>query len=200
MDKKVEIDDDLLFRYKARIKHFKKGEYLAKTGSRPKSLYYIYSGHVKITNINEEGVEFLHGFNNPMEILGVGTYMGEYKFYNDFIAIEDVEVREISLDDFELMIKENADVSRKIMTYLSDIINIKTITLSAVLGNDPREKILFLLDKIKIYLLEEGNNLIPFTRQEMANFLGLRVETVIRSIKELESEGLLKIEKGKIFY
>jgi CRP-like cAMP-binding protein len=200
MDKRVEIDDEVLFRYHAKIKHFKKGEYLAKAGSRPKSLYYIYSGLIKITNLNEEGIEFLHGFNHPKEIIGIGTYMGDFAYYNDFIAIEDVEVREISLDQFEFLIKENADISRKIITYLSDIINIKTITLTAVLGNSPKEKILFLLDKIKSLLLEEGDDQIPFTRQEMANFLGMRVETIIRSIKELEDEGVLKIAKGKIFY
>ena len=200
MVKKVEIEDEVLFHYKAQIKYFKKGDYLARIGSKPKSLYYIYSGLIKITNISEDGVESLHGFNHPKEILGIGTYMGNFKYYNDFIAIEDVEVREISLDQFELMIKENPDISRKVICYLSDIINIKTVTLTAVLGNSPREKIIFLLDRIKDLILNEGDNYIPFTRQEMANFLGIRVETIIRAIKELEDEGLLKIEKGKIYY
>jgi CRP-like cAMP-binding protein len=34
----------------------------------------------------------------------------------------------------------------------------------------------------------------------MANYLGVRVETIIRTVKELEDEGLLRIEKGKIYY
>ena len=86
------------------------------------------------------------------------------------------------------------------MKYLSDIIEIKTLTLTAVMGKDPREMVLFTLDRVKRLVLAEGENLIPFTRQEMANFLGVRVETIIRTVKELEEEGVLRIEKGKIYY
>ena len=38
---------------------------------------------------------------------------------------------------------------------------------------------------------------MPFTRQEMANFLGLRVETIIRTVKELEDEGILELKKER---
>jgi CRP-like cAMP-binding protein len=37
------------------------------------------------------------------------------------------------------------------------------------------------------------------TRQQLANMTGLRVETVIRVIKELEEKKLLSINKGKVY-
>ncbi|MBT0533902.1 helix-turn-helix domain-containing protein [Riemerella anatipestifer] len=42
--------------------------------------------------------------------------------------------------------------------------------------------------------------LIKLTRNEMAQMLGLTVETVIRTIKKMEKKGLLKILKGKVHY
>lgn len=42
-------------------------------------------------------------------------------------------------------------------------------------------------------------NEIPFTRQEIANMIGIRVETVIKYVKVLEKSGELRILKGKIF-
>jgi len=41
---------------------------------------------------------------------------------------------------------------------------------------------------------------VPFTRQQIANMTGLRVETVIRAVKKMQHDKVLKIEGGKIFY
>ena len=51
--------------------------------------------------------------------------------------------------------------------------------------------------------MENGLNseyIVPLTRQQMANLTGLRVETVIRTIKLMEKNNLLKIKKGLIYY
>ena len=37
------------------------------------------------------------------------------------------------------------------------------------------------------------------TRQQLANMTGLRVETIIRTMKQMEKEGKLNIIRGKVF-
>jgi CRP-like cAMP-binding protein len=37
------------------------------------------------------------------------------------------------------------------------------------------------------------------TRQQVASMTGLRVETVIRVMKELEEQKMITIEKGKVY-
>ena len=196
--RQITIPDELLFKYGAKVRNFEKDDYLAKAGSYPKSILYIKSGTAKIVNFNEDGTEVLHGFNSANHLIGIGTYLGNLKYYNDFIALSEVETRELSLEQFELLMSENFEVTREIMRYLSIIVNLKTTTLSATLGNSPREKVLFLLDAVKPYMDKAGLDRLPYTRQDMANYLGLRVETVIRTIKELEGEGKIELDKGKI--
>lgn len=41
---------------------------------------------------------------------------------------------------------------------------------------------------------------IPLTRQQLASITGLRVETVIRTIKNLEKQDVLKIINRQILY
>jgi len=41
---------------------------------------------------------------------------------------------------------------------------------------------------------------VPLTRQQLACTTGLRVETVIRCIKKMETEKKVKIINGKIFF
>jgi CRP-like cAMP-binding protein len=43
-------------------------------------------------------------------------------------------------------------------------------------------------------------NQVMLTRQQIADFTGLRVETVIRVIRILHEKKLLAIQKGKVFY
>ena len=42
--------------------------------------------------------------------------------------------------------------------------------------------------------------LVPFTRQEIANFTGLRVETVIRVISKMKANKKIDIVNHKIYF
>jgi CRP-like cAMP-binding protein len=42
--------------------------------------------------------------------------------------------------------------------------------------------------------------MVQLTRQQIADITGLRVETVIRSIRQLYENGKLAIAKGKVYY
>lgn len=197
--RQIIIPEEVLTKYGAKLCVFDKDDYLARVGSYPKSIHYIKSGTLKIVNFNEDGTEVLHGFSSENHIIGIGTYIGNLEFYNEFIAVTKIETWEFSLDQFELMMSENFEITREIMRYLAILVNLKTITLSATLGNSPRDKVMFLLDALKPRMVKAGISKIPYTRQDMANYLGIRVETMIRTIKELEAEGKIQIEKGKIY-
>jgi CRP-like cAMP-binding protein len=40
---------------------------------------------------------------------------------------------------------------------------------------------------------------VELSRQRIADMVGLRVETVIRAMKQLEQKGLISIQKGKVY-
>jgi len=46
----------------------------------------------------------------------------------------------------------------------------------------------------------ESDFVVLLTRQQLADMTGLRVETVIRSIKSLESKGYLSIRKRRVVW
>ena len=58
-------------------------------------------------------------------------------------------------------------------------------------------------DKIQFNDYKEGAEqkmVIELTRKELSNMTGLRIETIIRTIKKMEKDGKLKIVNGKVFY
>jgi CRP-like cAMP-binding protein len=46
----------------------------------------------------------------------------------------------------------------------------------------------------------DGYLSVPFTRQQIADMLGLRVETVMRTVKELHAAGRLRLHEHKLYY
>lgn len=46
----------------------------------------------------------------------------------------------------------------------------------------------------------DGYVSVPFTRQQIADMLGLRVETVMRTVKELDAAGRLRLHEHKLYY
>jgi CRP-like cAMP-binding protein len=41
---------------------------------------------------------------------------------------------------------------------------------------------------------------MPYTRKEMSIMTGLRIETIIRTIKKMEKETKVSIKNGKVYY
>ena len=47
--------------------------------------------------------------------------------------------------------------------------------------------------------ISSDSNQVTLTRQQIASYTGLRVETVIRAIRNLSQKGELFIDKGKVY-
>ena len=77
----------------------------------------------------------------------------------------------------------------------------KSMILKEISGYNPEHRVLSLIDYMKkekgIAASEKYE--VSLTRQQIADLTGLRVETVIRSVKNLEKEGCLKLIGHKVY-
>ena len=164
--------------------------------------YQIISGKVKQNSYNEEGKEFIHNilgeknsFGDPMLILE--------KFYAmNAICITDTEIIRLPKNSFLELLEINPKISLEMNHCLSQRLYFKAIMLQNMSSLNPVTRLKGLLDYLKSY--HEGDCEqcfhVDLTRQQIANLTGLRVETVIRTLKKMEKEGSLKIESRKILY
>jgi CRP-like cAMP-binding protein len=83
------------------------------------------------------------------------------------------------------------------------------MVLSEISSYDPEHRIMSLLTYFKNDASAAAKRenkkageqfLVPFTRQQIADMSGLRVETVIRAVKKMEAEGKIKIIGRKISF
>ena len=192
----------LLEKYGALKKSFDKNEIIFEDGNLPTHYYQIISGEVKMSNYNDDGREFIQGIFYKNQSFGEPPLFLNQNYPANAIAVEDAEILLLTKSSFMKLLQENANVSIKIIENLAQRLYYKSVMAAEMSTQEPEHRILKLMDHGIAYFnfkKDENGYLINFTRQQIGDLTGLRVETVIRTIKALEKKGVLKIINRKVY-
>ena len=194
------ISDAILKKYGGLIVHKEKGSAIFLEGERAHAFFVVRRGRVKMVNVSEDGKEFIQGYFSDGESFGDPPFFTEGLYPASAIAVATSDIWKIERMNFLRLLKENFDAHFRITRSLGSRLIYKSIMLSEIAIEEAEHRIRTLLN----YLQDSGprngdQRVVPFTRQQLADMAGLRVETVIRIIKGLEQKRLLKLTKeGKI--
>ena len=195
------IDPKLLIQFKAEIFEIERGNIIFDYGSKAQFYYQIKTGEVKMNNFNRDGKEFIQGIFYADQSFGEPPLFADVGYPAGAETITDVEIFRLPKDDFFDLLKKHPEAHFKISEVLASRLYYKAIMASEISSQDPEHRIVRLLDytKTHIHKLDPEDVLeVDFTRQQIADLTGLRVETVIRACKALEKKGEIQIKKRKI--
>jgi CRP/FNR family transcriptional regulator len=198
----MQIDLDILFTWGAVSKKYQKDEIIFYEDDNALFYYQIIEGSVKMFSANEDGKEFTQG------VFEKGCSFGEPPLFIDeiypstSIAVEDSVIIKISKEKFLTIIEEYPDINKRFMQLLALRVYRKTLTNKNIVNQKPEHRIIaFLIDyKQKNSIASTIKIQIPYTRQEIADFTGLRVETVIRTLTQMKKTNKVEINNHKLFY
>ncbi|AOZ99438.1 Crp/Fnr family transcriptional regulator [Flavobacterium commune] len=193
---------ELLEKYNGIIKNYKSGYTIFEEGKQPTHYYQIISGEVKMNNYNDEGKEFIQGIFYKNQCFGEPPLFIDQVYPANAVAVTDSELIIITKDKFFELLKNNSEISLNIIKNLSQRLYYKSVMAAEISSQDPEHRVLRLIDysiEQLNFKKEEAGFLINFTRQQIGDLTGLRVETVIRAIKSLEKKGDLKIINRKVY-
>lgn len=196
------IATELLEKYGALKKSFDKTAIVFEEGNLPTHYYQIISGEVKMSNYNDDGREFIQGIFYKEQSFGEPPLFLNQNYPANAIVVEDSEILLLSKNNFMKLLEENPFVSIKIIQNLAQRLYYKSVMAAEMSTQEPEHRVLKLMDHGIAYFnfkKEENGYLINFTRQQIGDLTGLRVETVIRTIKALEKKGVLKIINRKVY-
>ena len=196
------IATELLEKYGALKKVFDKMAIIFEEGNLPAYYYQIVSGEVKMSNYNDDGREFIQGIFYKEQSFGEPPLFLNQNYPANAIAVEDSEILLLSKNNFMKLLEENPSVSIKIIKNLAQRLYYKSVMAAEMSTQEPEHRVLKLMDHGIAYFnfqKDENGYLINFTRQQIGDLTGLRVETVIRTIKALEKKGVLKIINRKVY-
>jgi CRP-like cAMP-binding protein len=196
------IAEDVLFSLGAELQSYKMNDIIFNEGDQPKYYYQIISGMVKLNNYFEDGKEIIHSVPFDGHCFAETFLISDKKYPINAIAINECEIIKLEKSKFLQLIKTDADLLLKLYEYGAERMYYRYIMFNTISITQPLAKIRKVLESLKTYnkLSEPYSYQVPFTRQQLAGLAGLSVETVIRAVKKMEKEEIVKIENGKIFY
>lgn len=196
------IQSDLLINFGARTKKLTKGEMLFRQGDTATFYFQVLRGEIKMNNYNEDGKEFLQGIFSEGDSFGEPPLLIGEKYPANAEALTNVELLALPKDSFFEMQRKHPETAIAVSQRLAARLYYKSIMASEIASHDPEHRLLKLIDYFKVHVDPVALNekyYVRFTRQQLADLTGLRVETVIRAIKMLEKKGELFIDKRKVY-
>lgn len=195
------IPRDLLVEKKAHFFEARKDEYIFLEAESASFYFQVITGTVKMSSYSENGQEFIQGIFKAGQSFGEPPLFGDFSYPSNAIATENSEICKLHKDIFFELLKENFDIQWKFNSLFSNRLRYKSILLKEISSYCPDHVLMTLLKYLRdnSNLADKSNFYVPFTRQQLADMTGLRVETVIRTVKKLHQEGKLEIKKHKIY-
>ena len=185
----------------ARKKSFKKGEYVLRQGEHINDITVLVEGHLHVQR------DDYWGNRSIISTLGVGEIFGEAYvgpdsgvLLNDVVAVEDSVV--IFFDVFRLInvCSSACRFHSMVVQNLFLAISEKNRQLLQKLGHMSKRSI---REKLISYLSEEakqqksGTIILPFNRQQLADFLSVDRSAMSSELGKMRGEGLIVFEKNK---
>lgn len=183
------------------IKTYKDGTMLCCDNEPGEEIFIIQKGKVSVTKVNENGEQIL-------AVLGEGDNVGEMSLLSgnprgaNLIAKGDVKVLAVNKDNFDMMIKSQPEMAKKLLESFADRIWKSYRQLTNMLLEDPIAR---LWDQLMVELETkriETNTKSPFTfgfgPQELVRMVGIGDKEGKKYIKEMLQTKKMTIEDGKI--
>ena len=196
------IDINILLAWGAVYKKLGRGEVIFSEGSECSYYNQLVSGIVKWVNIDDDGKEYIQTIIEPGECFGELPLFDDGLYAASAIAEEEVVLIRLRKNTFLQLIKEHNEIHFAFTKLLAKRVRFKFLLLKSIAYHTPEVRISTLLS----YLKKEHKNFcancnqLKLTRQQIADMTGLRVETVIRSMRNMHDKGDIVIERGKVFY
>lgn len=195
----MQIDLDLLYTWGAISKEFKKNDVIISEDEVAHFYYQVVDGCVRMFNSNDDGKEFTQGYFCNGQSFGEPPLFINERYPATAVAFQDSKIIKLSKEKFLKILDEYPSIQKKFLNLMAHRIHSKTKTAKYIINQKPEFRILAFLNANK-----KGNGdhmeLVPFTRQEIANFTGLRVETVIRVISKMKANKKIDIVNHKIYF
>ena len=182
-------------------RRLKKGEFLFRSGETFSSLYAIRTGFFKTTVASQDGRDQVTGFFMSGELMGMDGICSHIHSC-DAVALEDSEVCELPFTHMEELGKKIPGIQTHFFRLMSrEIVRDQGVML--LLGNmRAEERIAAFLLNLSQRLHHRGfaanDFILRMSREEIGNYLGLKLETVSRTLSKFHHEGWISVEHKHI--
>lgn len=180
----------------------KKGQPIFSEGTRPNGLFFLKSGKVKKYKTDRNGKEQIIYICGVGELLGHAALLADEPYSDSAAALEDSIIGFISKSDFMVILESSKVLSKKMLVNLSHEFNVLINGITSFTQKTVRERLALclLIMKDKYNANREDNKAVEInlSREDLANFVGIAVETLVRLLHDFKEEKFIETQGRKI--
>jgi CRP-like cAMP-binding protein len=196
------IDVNVLLARGATYKRLVPGEILFAEGEECHYYFQVVRGQIRWINSNSEGDEYLQRLVEKGESVGELPLFDGEVYAATAIASKASQVLRLNKDAFHALLKEHPEIHFSFSKLLTERLRFKFFMLKEIANRDAEKMIadlLTYLHKKKDHICQACSQ-VMLTRKQIAEMTGLRVETVIRVMRNLNDKGIIKIHHRKAYF
>ncbi|MCD4710956.1 MAG: Crp/Fnr family transcriptional regulator [Bacteroidales bacterium] len=174
-------------------KEFRQGEVIIKEGTLIQEFTYLKSGLVKLFRSDQSGREQIITIARPMDYVSLLSVFSDQHYNYSVSALEDSVTCNLKMDEIRTLASENGKLALNLLKKMSEIADTIILESLEIRKKHLRGRVAYLLIYFSrtIFYSEEFD--LPLTRKEMADYVGMTTENVIRTLSEFRRDGILKI-------
>jgi CRP/FNR family transcriptional regulator len=189
--------DDLV----ATRRKIKRRETLFRNGEPFTSLYAIRTGVFKTRVTSEDGRDQVTGFQMAGEIIGLDGIVND-QHTCDAVALEDAEVCVMPFERIEELSREVTALQRHVHQIMSREI-VREHGVMLLLGSMRAEErlaafLLNLVQRLHARGFSRSELVLRMTREEIGSYLGLKLETVSRTLSKFAADDMVEVEQRNV--
>ena len=181
---------------------FEKGEIIIHPDGKIQNIFLIKQGKVRMCTVSDDGVEVTLHIFSPQSFFPMMLSLSEVysKYY--FEALEKIEAVKAPVDKVIDFIKNDQELLFDLTTRFSDAILGLTLRIEKMAFEDAYNRIASLLyylaDKFGSAKEDKAVINMPLQHGDIANWVGLRRETVSRQFEKMQKAGILESKNKQL--
>lgn len=177
------------------------GEFLFRAGDPLHNIYAIRSGSVKLFLVDKNGVEQILGFYFPGEILGLDA-IDTKKHVCTAVALETSSYCAFPFTSLADICSRISELQNQMFRLMSRELTYENELLLTIGKKNAEERLatflLTLSDRFYRLGYSSKEFKLAMSRQEIANYLGLTIETVSRILSRFQKEQIIDVARKQI--
>ena len=164
-------------------------------------MYLVYSGKVRVVQLNDEGREHIITFHKKNDFFGEMSLLDGKTSPATVIAHEEAVIGLLSKNDFEQHLLSHEEIRRKIVDLLCARLRDSWAMIRILSFENAEQRIMAVLDRLKdLYGVKDQRGHIialKLTHSQIANYASVSRETVTRILNRLEHDAAIEILDNK---
>lgn len=174
-----------------------RGEYLFHAGEHFREIYAVHTGSVKTSTLMPDGDEHIASFHWPGDVIGLDAIVSS-NHSTSAVALETTSLCAIPYARLSTLSEQTPALQQQLMHLMSrELLEEKKINHLLSRGS-AEQRLSFALLRFSRQFSHRGHSgthfRLPMSRHDLGNYLGLVPETMSRTFRRLEQQGIIQAD------